>query len=66
MRNGKGFSGTGDTEQGLPGQPGLDAIDATVHPADHDYYFFLHKPTEETVLSRTFAEHLAAKRRYLD
>ena len=56
--------------RGLPpgpvGSPGLDAIEATVHPAKHDYYFFLHKPTEETVLSRTFAEHLAAKRRYLD
>ncbi len=56
--------------RGLPpgpvGSPGLDAIEATVHPAEHDYYFFLHKPTEETVLSRTFAEHLAAKRRYLD
>jgi UPF0755 protein len=56
--------------RGLPpgpvGSPGLDAIEATVHPADHDFFFFLHKPTEETVLSRTFAEHLAAKRRYLD
>jgi UPF0755 protein len=56
--------------RGLPpgpiGSPGLAAIDATVHPVEHDYYFFLHKPTEETVLSRTFAEHLAAKRRYLD
>jgi len=56
--------------RGLPpgpiGSPGRAAIDAVVHPADHDYYFFLHKPTEETVLSRTFAEHLAAKRRYLD
>lgn len=55
---------------GLPpgpvGSPGLDAIEATVRPAEHDYYFFLHKPTEETVLSRTFAEHIAAKRRYLD
>jgi UPF0755 protein len=55
---------------GLPpgpiGSPGLAAIDAVVHPAEHEYFFFLHKPTEETVLSRTFAEHLAAKRRYLD
>lgn len=56
--------------RGLPpgpiGSPGLAAIDAVVHPAEHEYFFFLHKPTEETVLSRTFAEHLAAKRRYLD
>jgi UPF0755 protein len=56
--------------RGLPpgpiGNPGLDAIDATVHPLEHDYYFFLHKPTLETVFSRTFREHLAAKARYLD
>jgi UPF0755 protein len=55
---------------GLPpgpiGSPGLAAIRAVLRPAEHDYYFFLHKPNEETVLSRTFAEHLAAKRRYLD
>jgi UPF0755 protein len=44
----------------------MAAIEATVHPAEHDYYFFLHKPSQETVLSRTFSEHLAAKRRYLD
>ncbi|MFP4431440.1 MAG: endolytic transglycosylase MltG [Spirochaetaceae bacterium] len=56
--------------RGLPpgpiGNPGLAAIDATVHPLEHDYYFFLHKPTLETVFSRTFGEHLAAKARYLD
>ncbi len=56
--------------RGLPpgpiGNPGLAAIDATVHPVEHDFYFFLHKPTLETVFSRTFDEHLAAKARYLD
>lgn len=55
---------------GLPpgpiGNPGLDAIRATLDPDEHDYFFFLHKPTRETVFSRTFAEHLAAKARYLD
>ncbi len=55
---------------GLPpgpiGNPGMDAIFAALEPAEHDYYFFLHKPTRETVFSRTFSEHLAAKRRYLD
>lgn len=55
---------------GLPpgpiGNPGLAAIDATIHPDEHDFYFFLHKPTLETVFSRTFQEHLAAKARYLD
>ena len=55
---------------GLPpgpiGNPGMEAIIASLDPAEHDYYFFLHKPTRETVFSRTFTEHLAAKRRYLD
>ncbi|AFG38556.1 endolytic transglycosylase MltG [Spirochaeta africana] len=55
---------------GLPpgpiGNPGLEAIEATLDPDEHDYLFFLHKPTRETVFSYTFAEHLDAKRRYLD
>lgn len=55
---------------GLPpgpiGNPGMDAIMASIHPADTEYLFFLHKHTYEIVLSRTFAEHLAAKARYLD
>lgn len=55
---------------GLPpgpiGNPGLAAIRATVYPADNPFYFFLHKPDGEIVLSRTFADHLAAKARYLD
>lgn len=55
---------------GLPpgpiGNPGLPAIAAAVSPAEHEYLFFLHKPTREIVLSRTFAEHLASKARYLD
>jgi UPF0755 protein len=56
--------------QGLPpgpiGNPGLPAIVAAVSPAEHEYLFFLHKPSREIVLSRTFAEHLASKARYLD
>ncbi len=55
---------------GLPpgpvGNPGLPAIRAAVYPAEHDYLFFLHKPNREIVPSRTFAEHLQAKARYLD
>ncbi len=55
---------------GLPpgpiGNPGMEAILASLAPAEHDYYFFLHKPTLETVFSHTFTEHLAAKARYLD
>ena len=55
---------------GLPpgpiGNPGLAAIRAAVYPAEHDFLFFLHKPTREIVLSRTFREHLDNKARYLD
>lgn len=55
---------------GLPpgpvGNPGLPAIRAAVYPAEHDYLFFLHKPNREIVPSRTFAEHLDNKARYLD
>lgn len=56
--------------RGLPpgpiGSPGIEALEASVYPADHDYFFFLHKASEETVLSQTFSEHLAAKSKYLD
>lgn len=55
---------------GLPpapiGNPGLPAIAATIAPSEHEYLFFLHKPSREIVLSRTFRDHLAAKARYLD
>lgn len=55
---------------GLPpgpiGNPGLDAILASLQPARHDYYFFLHPLGQPIVLSRTFAEHLRNKARYLD
>lgn len=55
---------------GLPpgpiGNPGIEAIRAAVNPSDTEYLFFLHKVDNEIVLSRTFAEHLAAKARYLD
>lgn len=55
---------------GLPpgpiGSPGMDAIRATLAPSVHDYFFFLHPPDRRIVLSRTFAEHLQNKARYLD
>lgn len=55
---------------GLPpgpiGNPGMDAIVASIRPADTSYLFFLHKTNNEIVLSRTFRDHLAAKARYLD
>ncbi|TVQ22983.1 MAG: endolytic transglycosylase MltG [Spirochaetaceae bacterium] len=55
---------------GLPpgpiGSPGMDAIRATIAPNVHDFFFFLHPPDRRIVLSRTFAEHLQNKARYLD
>ncbi|TVR29312.1 MAG: endolytic transglycosylase MltG [Spirochaetaceae bacterium] len=55
---------------GLPpgpiGNPGREAIEASLDPPDSDYFFFLHKNNGDIVLSRTFSEHLAAKARYLD
>jgi len=55
---------------GLPpgpiGNPGVAAILASIHPAEHDFLFFLHKHSYEIVLTHTFREHLAAKARYLD
>lgn len=55
---------------GLPpgpiGNPGMEAILASISPADHDFYFFLHPIDGRIVMSRTFAEHLDNKARYLD
>ncbi len=55
---------------GLPpgpiGSPELDAILASANPSDHDWYFFLHTPDEETVFAKTFEEHDANRVRYLD
>lgn len=52
--------------RGLPpgpiGNPGIEAIRATLNPEQHDYLFFLHTPEGVTVPSRTFQEHLAARR----
>ncbi len=55
---------------GLPpgpiGNPGLDAIRAAIDPAEHEFFFFLHPIDGRIILSRTFAEHLENKARYLD
>lgn len=55
--------------RGLPpgpiGNPGLGAILAAISPAESDYYYFLNKPDGEAVFSRTFAEHVSNKNKYL-
>jgi UPF0755 protein len=55
---------------GLPpgpiGNPGIDAILASINPAEHEFFFFLHPIDGRIILSRTFAEHLQNKAIYLD
>ena len=55
--------------KGLPvgpiSNPGMDSILAAIYPVSSDYLFYLSKPTGETVFSRNFQEHIAAKNRYL-
>jgi len=54
---------------GLPptpiSNPGLNAIIAAVYPAQTSYYYFLSRPSGETVFSKTYQEHLRNKERYL-
>jgi UPF0755 protein len=45
--------------------PGLDAIIAAIYPAPTDYLYFLTTPEGKVIYSRTYEEHLAAKRKYL-
>ena len=49
------------TRPGLPpgpiGAPGAAALDATLHPAETDYMFFVAVPGGRHVFSRTLAEH---------
>jgi UPF0755 protein len=56
--------------RGLPpspiSNPGLNAIKAAIYPKYTEYNYFLSRPdTGETVFSRTYAEHLENKRKYL-
>ncbi len=45
--------------------PGLLAIKAAIYPQYTDYYFFLSKPSGETVFSKTFEEHQENMAKYL-
>lgn len=55
---------------GLPAgpicNPGIESIKAAIYPADTDYWFYLNKPDGTTVFSKTYAEHLINKAKYLD
>ena len=55
--------------KGLPpgpiGNPSLSAIRAAANPQTSAYLFFLTTPEGQTVFSKTYEEHLANKRKYL-
>ena len=56
--------------RGLPpgpiAAPSLSSLMAVLHPAETDYFYFLHKqPSGEPVYSKTFEEHKANKAKYL-
>lgn len=46
--------------------PGFSAIKAAIYPQDSEYFYFLTKPDGSTVFSKTYEEHLANKRKYLE
>ncbi|MBI2642436.1 MAG: endolytic transglycosylase MltG [Candidatus Wildermuthbacteria bacterium] len=57
------------TYRGLPkrpiGNPGLESIRAALEPQSNPYWYYLSKPTGETVFSKTLTEHNLAKAMYL-
>ena len=54
---------------GLPvgpiSNPGLESIVAAIYPQSSDFWYYLSKPSGETVFSKTLAEHNNAKIKYL-
>ena len=45
--------------------PSIAAIEAAIYPTKTNYLYFLTIPNGETIFSRTYKEHLAAKQKYL-
>ncbi|MEK7631707.1 MAG: endolytic transglycosylase MltG [Patescibacteria group bacterium] len=54
-----------DLPPGPIGNPSFSAIRATANPQGSAYLYFLTKPDGTTVFSKTYEEHLANKRAYL-
>lgn len=56
--------------KGLPpgpiGNPGEVSIDAALHPETHSYIFFLSDAAGVNHYAKTYAEHLANRKKYLD
>ncbi|MDP2586718.1 MAG: endolytic transglycosylase MltG [Candidatus Komeilibacteria bacterium] len=56
--------------RGLPpgpiSNPGLNAIMAAIYPTPNQYYYFLTTDDGQVIYSKTYDEHLANKRKYLD
>ncbi len=57
------------TRAGLPpgpiSNPGLNAIDAVLHPTENPYLYFLTTSDGTVIYASTFEEHVANKQRYL-
>jgi UPF0755 protein len=56
-------------KKGLPEKPicnpGLESIEAALHPKASLYWYFLSTPDGKTIFSKTFDEHDAARAKYL-
>lgn len=52
---------------GLPvgpiGNPGKESIEATLHPSEHDYYFFQSDKNMKTYFAKTYSEHVSINNR---
>jgi len=45
--------------------PSLSSILASIYPTPNEYFYFLTTPEGKVIYSKTYEEHLAAKRKYL-
>jgi UPF0755 protein len=58
------------TRLGLPvgpiGNPGIAMIDATLHPTDSPYWYYLHDALGRIHYATTYQQHLENKRKYID
>ena len=54
-----------DLPPGPIGNPGISAIQAAIYRTPNDYWFYLSKPSGETVYSKTHDEHVKNKQKYL-